>query len=237
VRRTPEFAEYFVSYPAKQSKNSSHYHARALTGRGQEVLEIGCGRADFSAELKKDENRVSGVDGPEQVPQPGVLERFFPFDLDSPEGTLPRDLRGLRFDRVLLLDVLEHRVHPEALLHDAKAALKEHGLLVVSLRNVANIMVRLKLLFGVLSPAERGLLDRSHLHFYTRKTSRRLLEENGYEILKVKPSVAPMESVLGLAPDNPLMRAINGVCWFFTTLLPGLLAYEFVYLAKAKRGQ
>jgi hypothetical protein len=47
----------------------------------------------------------------------------------------------------------------------------------------------------------------------------------------------PLELLLGLAPDNPLMRAINGVCWLFTTLLPGLLAYEFVYLARPTRNK
>ncbi len=235
VRREPEFAEYFVHYPIKQSKHSSHYYARTLTGTGQEVLDIGCGEGYFAAELRQDDNRVTGVDFLPQASRSDVLERYFSLDLNSPPGALHCELNGLRFDRVLLLDVLEHLVHPEFLLNDAKTVLKEHGLLVVSLPNVANITVRLKLLFGSFGRQERGILDRTHLHFFTRKTARQFLEENGCEILNVKPTVIPVELALGLSPDNPLMRAINGVCWFFTRLLPGLFAYQFVYLAKPRK--
>ena len=74
----------------------------------------------------------------------------------------------------------------------------------MSLPNVANISVRLALLFGRFNYTERGILDRTHLHFYTRKTARALLEENGWEIVEAKTTVMPLELVLGLAPENPL---------------------------------
>jgi len=232
----PEFAEYFVAYPVKQSKHSNYYYARNFAGRGQEVLEIGCRQGGFSAELKEADNRVTGVDSVQPPPPDGVLERYIPLNLDA-RGALSRELDGSRFDRVLLLDVLEHRIHPELLLNEVRAALKEHGMVVVSLPNVANITVRLKLLFGTFNRTDRGVLDATHLHFFTRKTARRLLEQNGYEIVSVRPTVMPIELVLGLAPDNPLMRIVNACSWFFTTLLPGLLAYEFVFLVRPSRGQ
>ena len=82
-------------------------------------------------------------------------------------------------------------------------------MLVVSVPNVANITVRLALLFGRFDYTDRGILDRTHLHFYTRRTARAFLEENGWEIVTAKTTVMPLELVLGLDPANPLMRTIT----------------------------
>jgi hypothetical protein len=135
---------------------------------------------------------------------------------------------------VLLLDVLEHLVQPESVLAQIRGALKENGRLVVSLPNVANISVRLALLLGRFPYAERGILDRTHLHFYTRKSSRALLEDSGWEIVEAKTTVMPLELVLGLAAGNRLMRAITEVLALCTAVFPGLLGYQFVYLARPR---
>jgi hypothetical protein len=77
-------------------------------------------------------------------------------------------------------------------------------------------------------------MDATHLRFFTRKTARRLLEENGWEILEVKPTVMPLELVLGLQPENPVMRAITAVLALFTAIFPKLLGYQFVFLVRPR---
>ena len=72
------------------------------------------------------------------------------------------------------------------------------------------------------------------MHFYTRKTSRALLTDNGWEIVAAKTTVMPLELVLGLDPANPLMRAITTLLAAATRLMPGLLGYQFVYLARPR---
>jgi len=233
VTRAPEFAEYFVHYPIKQTRHSSHDYARRLVGHNRDVFDIGCGEGFFAAELKKAGNRVVGVDFLPEASQKDALEHYFSADLDDPRGIL-QQLNGRRFDRVLLLDVLEHLVRPEQLLAQAKAALNGNGCLVVSLPNVAHLAVRLNLLLGRFNYAERGLLDRTHLRFFTRKTARRFLEENGFEILEARATVTPIELVFGLAPSNPLMRALNAFHAMLTALLPGLMGYQFVFLARPR---
>jgi 2-polyprenyl-3-methyl-5-hydroxy-6-metoxy-1,4-benzoquinol methylase len=233
VTRAPEFAEYFVHYPIKQARHSSHDYARRLVGHNRDVLDIGCGEGFFAAELKKGGNRVVGVDSLPAASQKDALEQYFSADLDDARGIL-HQLNGRRFDRVLLLDVLEHLVRPEQLLAQAKAALNGNGCLVVSLPNMAHLAVRLSLLIGRFDYAERGLLDRTHLRFFTRKTARRFLEENGIEILEVRATVAPLELVFGLSPSNPLMRALNAFHAVLTALFPGLLGYQFVFLARPR---
>jgi 2-polyprenyl-3-methyl-5-hydroxy-6-metoxy-1,4-benzoquinol methylase len=233
VSRAPEFAEYFVHYPIKQTRQSSHEYARRLVGNNRDVLDIGCGEGFFAAELKKAGNRVVGVDALPAVSESHALEQYFSADLNDARGVF-RQLNGRRFDRVLLLDVLEHLVRPEQLLAEAKSALNANGCLIVSLPNVAHFAVRLALLFGQFNYAERGILDRTHLRFFTRKTARRLLEAAGYEILETRATITPAELVLGLAQANALIRAINAIQGALTRLLPGLMAYQFVFLARPR---
>src|SRR5215471_17439261 len=206
VERAPEFAEYFVHYPLKRSKRSSHYYAQRFVGSGQQVLDVGCGVGFFAAWLKEDGNRVTGVDALPHTAAHDALEEYFPVDLNASGGALPAKLGSRRFDAVLLLDVLEHLTDPDHLVREARQVLGEHGRMIVSLPNVANITVRLALLLGQFNYTERGILDRTHLRFFTRKTARRFLEENGMEVMQMKATVMPLELVLGLAPENPLMR-------------------------------
>ena len=69
---------------------------------------------------------------------------------------------------MLLLDVLEHLKSPETILDQCHDVLAAGGLAVISLPNVANITVRLSLLFGRFRYTDRGILDRTHLRFFTR---------------------------------------------------------------------
>jgi 2-polyprenyl-3-methyl-5-hydroxy-6-metoxy-1,4-benzoquinol methylase len=234
VMRAPEFAEYFVHYPLKRSKRSSHDYAQRFVGRNQEVLDIGCGIGYFAAWLAEDGNRVSGVDALPHTAEHSALQEYFAVDLNASGGALPAVLGERRFDVVLLLDVLEHLTDPPHLLREARRTLREHGRLVVSLPNVANITVRLALLFGLFNYQERGIMDRTHLRFFTRKTARRLLEENGCEIIDEKTTVMPLELVLGMDPSNPLMRAVNAVLGALTAMFPTLLGYQFVFLARPR---
>ena len=232
VARCPEFAEYFIHYPIKRSKYSSHDYVRSLVGSNQEVLDIGCGEGDFAAALKENGNRVTGVD---LLPQPGnaaAFEQFFSADLDDGISAVVNALGGKRFDRVLLLDILEHLRSPDRILTQCRALLNTNGQLIVSLPNIANITIRLMLLFGRFDYTERGILDRTHLRFFTRKTARRFLRENGYELIQERSTVMPLELVLGLSPVSLPMRIVNRLLAGMTRIMPGLLGYQIVLVAR-----
>jgi hypothetical protein len=133
---------------------------------------------------------------------------------------------------VLLLDILEHLRAPDRILTECREVLDANGQLIVSLPNIANITIRLMLLFGRFDYAERGILDRTHVRFFTRKTARRFLRENGYEIIQERNTVMPVELVLGLSPSSLPLKIINRVLAGFTRLLPGLLGYQIVMVAR-----
>lgn len=228
----PEFREYFVHYPIKKSRYSSHYYARQLTGSGRDVLDLGCGEGFFAAELKKDNNRVTGVDVLPAAAQTDTLERYYSADLEQGIAPVIEQLGDKRFDRVLLLDLLEHLKQSDHLLRQCRRLLKPDGAVVVSLPNVANVTVRLMLLFGRFDYTERGILDRTHCRFFTRKTARRFLEQSHYRILDERITVIPLELVVGLKLDNALMKLLNRGLAGITKLLPTLFGYQFIFLIK-----
>jgi glycosyltransferase involved in cell wall biosynthesis len=231
----PEYAEYFVNYPLKESRHSSHYYFRGLVGHDQDVLDIGCGRGFFAHEIAQLGNRVVGIDHAD--PDPGYRDAFQGFvkaDLQHGlAGVVPR-LEGRTFDRVLLQDILEHLPEPERLLKDCAQTLKPTGQVLVSIPNVANITMRWSLLLGRFDYTPRGILDRTHLRFFTRSTARRLLQDSGYEILHEKMTVMPVELALGLPAASLPMRLANSLLAGLTWLMPGLFGYQHILVARPR---
>jgi len=232
TRRNPEFAEYFVHYPIKQARHSSHDYAQRLVGSHHDVLDLGCGEGSFAAQLAKNGNRVVGVDALPAHAVSSAFDGFVSLDLESGIEPVLQTLGSRQFDYVLMLDILEHLRNPDQILSQAAGALRDNGRVIVSLPNIANITVRLMLLFGRFNYTERGLLDRTHVRFYTHKTARRLLEQAGYEIVRKVNSVMPVELVLGLAPESILMRALNTLLAGLTSLMPGLFGYQIIFVAR-----
>jgi 2-polyprenyl-3-methyl-5-hydroxy-6-metoxy-1,4-benzoquinol methylase len=233
VARHPEYAEYFVDYPLKESRDSSHFHVLSLVGRGQDVLDVGCGRGFFARRLWEQGNRVVGVD--QMEPDPDCLGSFDAFvraGLDQGLADVVPLLGDRKFDRVLLQDILEHLPDPSRLLADCARVLRPAGEVVVSVPNVANITVRASLLLGRFEYTERGILDRTHLRFFTRRTIRRLVRESGYEIVRERTSVMPVELKLGLPATGLPMRAANRVLALLTWLMPGLFGYQHILVAR-----
>ena len=115
--------------PSSTARMSSHDYVRSMVGSDQEVLDIGCGEGDFAAELKKNGNRVTGIDLLDQPRRTSARLRAV-FQRRSGSRASPavvQALGGKRFDRVLLLDILEHlrspEPHPDGVPRRAHAAM------------------------------------------------------------------------------------------------------------------
>jgi 2-polyprenyl-3-methyl-5-hydroxy-6-metoxy-1,4-benzoquinol methylase len=227
-----EYAEYKVHYPLKKSRHSSHYYCRRLIGRSKDVLDVGCGEGYFAELLAERGNRVVGIDHLPQAERASAFTEYLSCDLDDGLGSALASLGHRRFDIVLLQDVLEHLRRPEQMLLDCRKLLKPGGQVIVSLPNVANITVRLALLFGRFEYAARGILDQTHLRFFTRASARRLLEANGFGIVRQKATVMPVELAFGLAPNNKMMRAVNRILAALTRVFPSLLGYQTILAAR-----
>lgn len=135
-------------------------------------------------------------------------------------------LRG--FNVVVCADVLEHLPAPEDSLRRLAALQQAGTVFLVSVPNVANIWVRLNLLFGRFDYAERGILDRTHLHFYTRRTLAQLLTGAGLKIVNIQTTPIPLALVNPFFIRSPLGKFIYRLLAALTRMLPTLLGYQFV---------
>jgi SAM-dependent methyltransferase len=100
-------------------------------------------------------------------------------------GTFPKALSGcpVRFDCIVFNDVLEHMADPWAALHTARGLLTPEGTVVASIPNVRNLETVFQLVVrGQWTYAASGVLDRTHLRFFTKRSIRVLFEESGFGI-------------------------------------------------------
>jgi len=234
IRCYPEFQEYFVHYPIKQIGYSSHVCALQMVGRDHDVLDIGCGEGFFASEVARQGNRVTGVDAISEPSQSMALADYQSADLNDGLDPVLDALNGKRFDRVLLLDILEHLRRPEKILAQCHGLIKERGLVIVSVPNIANITVRLMLLFGRFDYTDRGILDKTHQRFFTRKTARQLLTQTGYTVVDEKMTVIPVELAFGLRSEGVMSRMLHRVVGVLTRIMPSLFGYQIMLVAQSR---
>lgn len=136
------------------------------------------------------------------------------------------------FDVIVCADVLEHFARPEILLAKIRTWLRPGGTLLVSLPNVANISVRGALLFGHFRYAERGILDRTHLSFFTRSSARQLLEEAGFQVENADPTAMPYELAIPALASPPWSAPVRSFARLTARAMPTLFGYQFVIEAR-----
>lgn len=226
-----EYEEYFIHYPLKDSKFSSHHIFQQLVGSNNDVLDVGCGEGFFAERLAKADNRVVGIDVLPTIKENNALVEYIQVDLNDGLGSANERLKEKKFDKILLQDVLEHLNHPDIVLADCAKLLKPNGQILVSVPNVANITVRLLLLFGLFEYTERGIMDKTHVRFYTRRTIKKLLESCGYCVRRIEMSIMPLELIFGVSPNHFIMRMASFVLNIATKLMPGLLGYQSILVA------
>lgn len=172
-----------------KEKREDSYYSRARTWpllfnlkHNPRVLDIGCGQGTLGQYLK---NQVSAdVCGLEITPDnfdiaSKVLDRTLLGDVES----MDISLLGTAFDYVVFSDSLEHLVDPARVLRRIKSVLSVDGSLLIALPNVRNFRVTLPLLFrDQWAYTDEGLLDRTHLRFFTLSSITQLLKESGYEV-------------------------------------------------------
>lgn len=177
--------------------------AVAMIGSAQSVLEVGAADGVVTAALLANGCTVTAIEPDdtafETLSRTGAEALHGTFEALAAEGSLD----GRTFDVVLCGDVLEHVVDPVATLRALLGYLGTDGRVIISLPNVAHIDVRLALLRGDFPYSDRGLLDRTHLHFFTRALVERLLDECGLVPVDMQRTYAPpFCSELGLSPAD-----------------------------------
>lgn len=212
--------------PKRAAPFDAHSLLMARIPPGSRVLELGCATGYLSGYMERALGcRVTGLDydAASVAVAAGRCAEAYQADLDAADG-LASAQAGAPYDVVLAAAVLEHVKFPQAVLRGVRPLMAPGARLIVSLPNIAHWRSRLSLLLGRFDYTDYGLMDRTHVHFYTLKTARALLAEQGYRVSDVAVAGSLAQNAAGALaqclhlPPPPLIA-------------PGLLGYELILTA------
>jgi 2-polyprenyl-3-methyl-5-hydroxy-6-metoxy-1,4-benzoquinol methylase len=171
--------------------NSAHTYALELLGQSKRVLELGPAAGHVTRALVERSCDVVAIEvDPEAAAGLDGIAECLVGDLNDPSMIGKAAESGL-FDAVLAGDVLEHLVDPVATLRACREVLVPGGYVVVSLPNIAHVDVALSLVAGRFPYRDEGLLDRTHLRFFTRDTIGELFDQSGLTLIDIRRVVVP----------------------------------------------
>jgi len=191
------------------------------------VLDVGCGTGSFGASLRKRTGcEVWGVEShARSIPKAEenldkVLHGYFGTELDLPSGY---------FDCIVFNDVLEHMAEPASALALARALLSSGSCVVASIPNIRHFPTVWKLVVGgEWEYKEFGILDETHLRFFTRLSIRRLFQEAGFTIQRIDG----ISSFHCLLPDDPsLWRRYYLFSWLPIPSIKDMRYQQFAIVA------
>ena len=220
-------------YPWKEIPGSSHavlLSRIAALGTGLSVLDVGFGAGHLARRIRPACRYLAGI----ELDPGAAIEGAAYFDAPLVDDVVHGLAGPWRepFDVVVAGDILEHLPQPDLALALVRPLLHPDGLLLVSLPNIANVTVRLGLLAGRFPATDRGILDRTHLRFFTRRTGRELLSRNGFRVVRETPTPMPVELALPFLGRPPLAPLTRSAARLLAAAWPGLFGYQFVYEAR-----
>jgi 2-polyprenyl-3-methyl-5-hydroxy-6-metoxy-1,4-benzoquinol methylase len=214
-----------MKYDLKPFKFSSHYKILNLIEENKKVLDVACASGYLASFLRKKGCVVDGIDiDIESINE--AKKHFNAYVLD-----ISKERVVGKYDVVILGDILEHLVEPGEVLSSLKENLNNDGYIVISIPNIVNIYPRLKILFGYFDYEEKGIFDRTHLRFFTKKSFKKLIKNSGYKIEKIEYTPIPFYIKFPNL-SKTLLNLVNIFLYYLAVYWPQMLAYQFVVKIK-----
>jgi 2-polyprenyl-3-methyl-5-hydroxy-6-metoxy-1,4-benzoquinol methylase len=198
----------------------------------KKILDIGCHTGVLLSRLRQardDSSSYFGADLYDNLEKEFDYIDFLKCDLNEKE--LDKVFNNNAFDVVILADILEHLINPWEALSNIKKILKPGANIAVSLPNSGHWFFRLKVLFGQINYESNGLFDITHLRFFTRKTAKELIFNQGYEIKKFNYSSLPWENLFS---SSFLTKSLSFIERALILLRPHFFAYQFIFIISSK---
>ena len=182
-----------VPFDAAYHQNPRTEIASFLNDPPGVVLDIGCG-GGATGKLVKEKFRGTRVIGIESNPQAAEHARQFLDDVvcaNIDDVNLAEHVGNVAIGTVLLLDLLEHLYDPWRALTRIRGWLTPDTRILASVPNIRNLANLDELAAGRWSYGPNGVLDITHVRFFTKQTLRQLFEETGYAVLHMEPLTQP----------------------------------------------
>ncbi|UCD15926.1 MAG: class I SAM-dependent methyltransferase [Candidatus Omnitrophota bacterium] len=205
----------------KKKKNKRDEFLAMVPEGAKRILDLGCGDGRLGSMLKIKEREVVGIEKNDMLCEAAAekLDRVFSVDMENFVLPYPKEY----FDCILCADVLEHLIEPLVFLEKCKEYLSEDGFILASIPNIRYYKVIGNLIFsGTWDYMEQGILDRTHLRFFTLINIKELFIDAGYEIIDIKRNIVAAS----------LMRFLNRASF---GRLKEFLTYQY-YIKAEKSG-
>lgn len=215
---------------------SSHAKIAKIIGnlKNKTILDVGCNKGFIGKALRNEikwKGKLVGIDKSNEcsmVTKVGYDE-FKLLDIEQKWESFPD-----KFDIIIFADVLEHLVNPEAVLAKADKHLKENGIILISVPNIANLYIRLSIMMGKFNYSDRGILDKDHKMFYTLSNARKMLKRSNLKTLKEEFTPIPLPILNSNFYRGQLLYSFYFLTNLISSLRPSIFAYQLIFVCKKK---
>lgn len=202
----------------------THMLVYGMIEEGSKVLDVGCATGYIAQKLKEKNCKIWGAEIDKEAAR--TAKRYCEDIVIADLGKIKKlPFNNNFFDYILLLDVLEHLKSPDYLLELIKPHLKKNGKIIISVPNIAFISIRIALLLGRFDYKEMGIMDETHLRFFTQKTFLELMAKSNLKLLELDFSS-------GFSQITKIGKYLNHIpkYWQYqiSKFWPTLLAYQFI---------
>jgi 2-polyprenyl-3-methyl-5-hydroxy-6-metoxy-1,4-benzoquinol methylase len=224
-------AVWIPQYQFKPDRYSSHAVIidRAGNGIGKRLLDVGSAGGYLAEVFRSKGFEVVCLESSPlyaaAAEKKGLHVVRADLDLSLPE------LPGL-FDVVVCGDVLEHLKDPLAVLARLGSRLKQDGRVIVSVPNIAHLWIRLQLALGKFDYADRGILDRTHLRFFTLSSFRQLLRDAELQVMELTSTPVPLPLLVPARWQGFTFNLVHSTNAFLARMWLRGLAYQFVAVTR-----
>lgn len=220
-------------YVFKTDEYSSHsvILSRLQDGAGKRLLDVGAAQGDLASALTQRGYQVIALEGDPTLAAiaQDKCQQVIVADLDEP---LPH-LTG-KFDVAVCADILEHLKNPARVLQEISQYLAPNAVVIISVPNIAHLWIRLQLMLGKFNYMDRGILDRSHLRFFTLSSFQEFLAEADLEILELTATPIPLPLLVPRGYHGGLLNVLHAASACLSDIWKTMFAYQFVAVTRRR---
>lgn len=243
-------------YPYLEEVNEGIVKQLAVNGHGAAILDVGAGGGALGEALCALGYYVCAVESNEVAASVAryKVDQVIVSDLHDLEY-INAILKDKKFQYIIFADVLEHVFDPLAVLRMYLPLLADDGQIVVSLPNAVNWLNRLLILFGRFDYTMTGVMDRTHMRFFTHRSAKKMLEASGCVVKNadstpfiIRAFLPLIKKILGGNKKNvDAKRIVTSPYYQFylnyiypiecrvTKLMPSLLAFQMILVARKRQ--